>query len=197
MIKTNNGNKGGVLKGKPHSKGGIKAIIADDNRPVELEGGEVIINKHAAKIHWKKLSEINQSEGNGVPIHEPSFKSGGNVSYTDSEKKEIYNKWSKLVNMSYSELRKFYYSEEGKKAGLTSSEAKKQGIKSGRESARWIMRMLQRNWKDWSVQMFDWANRQISFISRMKGGKGSLYDDNGNKTRKHLALLIWGHNPDK
>jgi hypothetical protein len=57
--------------------------------------------------------------------------------------------------------------------------------------------MLQRNWKDWSVQMFDWANRQISFISRMKGGKGSLYDDNGNKTRKHLALLIWGHNPDK
>lgn len=83
--KTNNGKDGGTLLGKAHydkdgnSLGGIKTIITDDNRPVEVEGGEVIINKHAAKKHWKELSRINQSAGNGVPIVEPKFKKGGNA----------------------------------------------------------------------------------------------------------------------
>jgi hypothetical protein len=31
----------------------------------------------------------------------------------------------------------------------------------------------------------------------MSGMKGKLYDEKGRKTRKHLALLIWGHNPEK
>jgi acyl-coenzyme A synthetase/AMP-(fatty) acid ligase len=49
---TNNGKKGGWLVGKPHYDkngkplGGIKAVVTDaGNKPVELEGGEVIINK--------------------------------------------------------------------------------------------------------------------------------------------------------
>jgi hypothetical protein len=82
---TNNGKDGGTLVGKAHydkdgkSLGGIKTIITDDNRPVEVEGGEVIINKHASKKHWRELSRINQSAGNGVPITEPHFKKGGNT----------------------------------------------------------------------------------------------------------------------
>lgn len=91
---TNNGKRGGWLKGKPHydkdgkSLGGIKAIVTDaGNKPVELEGGEVIINKEASKKHWKELSRINQSAGNGVPISPPSgadedpseYKDGGNI----------------------------------------------------------------------------------------------------------------------
>jgi hypothetical protein len=49
----------------------------------------------------------------------------------------------------------------------------------------------------WTPEMWKWANKQISFVSRMRGNKGDLYDDNGNKTRKHTSLLIWGHNPEK
>ena len=83
--KTHNGKDGGTLVGKAHydkdgnALGGIKTIITDDNRPVEVEGGEVIINKHASKKHWRELSRINQSAGNGVPITEPHFKKGGNT----------------------------------------------------------------------------------------------------------------------
>lgn len=75
---TNNGKDGGLLKGKPHYDkngkplGGIKAIVTDTGQHVELEGGEVIINKEASKKHWKELSKINQSAGGGVPIVNPN-----------------------------------------------------------------------------------------------------------------------------
>jgi hypothetical protein len=107
-IKTSNGKKGGLLKGKPHydkqgnSLGGIKAVVTDSgNRPVELEGGEVIINKEASKKHWKLLSKINQSAGNGVPIGPPAgagmdedpeeFKEGGRI--IEFNPNHIPNKW--------------------------------------------------------------------------------------------------------
>jgi GNAT superfamily N-acetyltransferase len=120
---------------------------------------------------------------------------GGDIS--DEDKKETYKKWKSLVNMSKSELEKFYNSEEGKVAGLTASQAKSQGIDSGRESARWIMKMKDTSVKDWTPTMWKWAKKQISFVSRMSGNKGQLYDEKGNKTRKHTSLLIWGHNPKK
>lgn len=122
-----------------------------------------------------------------------SFSNGGEV----DEHKETYAKWKSLVNMSYGELKKFYDSKEGKEAGLSTSEANKQGISSGRESARWIMKMKTTPKDKWTDTMWKWANKQISFISRMSGMQGELFDDKGNKTRKHTSLLIWGHNPKK
>jgi hypothetical protein len=103
---TTNGKKGGNLIGKPHrnkdgkSVGGIKAIVTDANsRPVELEGGEVIINKEASKLHWEELSRINQSAGGGVPINKPrdphidnstDFESGGKIEFNANK---LPNKW--------------------------------------------------------------------------------------------------------
>jgi hypothetical protein len=124
-----------------------------------------------------------------------NFAKGGMLS--DEEKGETYKKWKSLVNMSKSELERFYNSEEGKVAGLSASEAKKQGIDSGRESARWIMKMKSTPVGKWTPAMWRWAKKQISFISRMSGNKGKLYDEKGRKTRKHLSLLIWGNNPEK
>lgn len=123
------------------------------------------------------------------------FANGGEL--TQDEKKEIYAKWRKLINMSRSELEKFYNSDEGKVAGLSPEEAKEAGIDSGRESARWIMKMKATKVADWTPTMWKWAKKQISFVSRMSGNKGKLVDENGNKTRKYLSLLIWGHDPNK
>jgi hypothetical protein len=127
---------------------------------------------------------------------EPDFYAKGGV-ISDEDKGETYAKWKSLVNMSKSELERFYNSQEGKDAGLSSSEANAQGIDSGRESARWVMKMKDTPYKEWTPQMWKWAKKQISFISRMSGNKGGLYDDKGNKTRKHTSLLIWGNNPEK
>ena len=114
----------------------------------------------------------------------------------DSERDEDYRTWKKLINMSANEIQSFLDSEEGKKAGLSRSEAKGP-IKRGRDSGRAIIRMLNTPKDKWTENDWKWANRQISFISRMKGAKGPLRDEKGNRTRKTTSLMIWGHNPEK
>jgi GNAT superfamily N-acetyltransferase len=150
-----------------------------------------------SSAHWVWRYKISKSKENLEKIKniDSKYDRGGELS--DENKKEIYKKWKSLINMSKSELEKFYNSEEGKVAGLTPQQAKSQGIDSGRESARWIMKMKSTSVKDWTPTMWKWAKKQISFVSRMSGNKGPLYDEKGNKTRKHTSLLIWGHNPKK
>ena len=96
---TNDGTKGGLLKGKSHDEGGVKAIVVDaNNKPVELEKDEVIITKKAVADTKERtltgtnaeiLSKINQS-GGGVPIVAPSYVEkdkmlyGGNIEYFKS-----------------------------------------------------------------------------------------------------------------
>jgi len=79
MQTTNDGKKGGFLKGKPHSKGGIKAVVTDSNQPVELEGDEVILNKKSmsdSKVYTvtgtpKEIaSAVNSIDDNGVKFDE-------------------------------------------------------------------------------------------------------------------------------
>jgi hypothetical protein len=198
---TSNAKKGGLFVGKSHKEGGIPAIVTDTGQPIEVEGGEAIINKEATKKFWKELSEINQSAGNGVPIPPPSdfdqtiekMEKGGVVSI--AEKKQIYDKWKNLVNMSASQLEQYANSKDGKESGLSIEEAKELGISSGQESAQWIIKMKRTNWKKWTPEMWKWANKQISFISRMRGVKGDLINEKKRRTPKFKALLIWGHNP--
>lgn len=121
------------------------------------------------------------------------FKDGGTV----AEKNNIYREWKTLVNMTKKELAAFRKTPEGKKAGLTKTQAKKKGITSGQESAEWILKMKDTPKEDWTDEMWERADQQIRFIKRMRAIRGSLYNEKGNKTRKHTALLIWGHNPEK
>lgn len=120
-----------------------------------------------------------------------------NISLSSEDNTETYKKWKSLVNMSASELSKFLNTQEGKEAGLSKKQASSQGIKSGRESAKWILKMKKTPMKSWTPEMWKWARRQISFINRMKGNSGPLYDDKNRMTRKHTSLLVWGHNPKK
>jgi hypothetical protein len=161
------------------------------------KGGEIVCR--SCGNNWQKHQKdvgmnVYQCESCGSQ-NAKFYKKGGQTAITDKE--EIYKEWKTLVNMSKSELQEFYNSAEGKKAGLSSSEARQLGIDNGRNSARWIMKMKDLPFVSWSPTMWKWAKKQISFIKRMSGNKGSLYDENGKKTRKYTSLLIWGHNPEK
>lgn len=116
---------------------------------------------------------------------------------------ETWREWRSLVNMTPRELRAFL-DKYGKVAGLSRAQAASQGIRSGRDSARALIRMLPKGGRsysqaeaNWSAGDWKWARRQVSFIRRMSGSAGALYDDKGRPTRKLLALLVWGHNPRK
>lgn len=119
-------------------------------------------------------------------------------------KEETWYEWRSLVNMSAPELRRFLNTEEGRQAGLSRSQAKKEGVRSGQASARALLKMIPsggRSYtqaeKNWSDADWDWARRQVAFIKRMCGVKGPLSDGSGELTRKHTALLLWGHDPTK
>ena len=114
----------------------------------------------------------------------------------EERKRELHAKWSKLINMSASEIKRFLDSDEGKAAGLSAGEARAQGIRRGRDSARAIIRMLgngrgvEQALENWSADDWRWAGRQVSFISRMRGNSGPLYDDKDRMTRKLTSLLV-------
>lgn len=107
---------------------------------------------------------------------------------------KIHRDWKKLVNLTPKELKYFMSTSYGKSAGLSQAKAKKLGIKSGQESARWILKM--KKTKNWTPQMWAWALTQISFIKRMRKVQGP-YFRKGIPTRKLTSLLIWGHHPLK
>lgn len=120
----------------------------------------------------------------------------------NDDEQQRYRKWKKLINMSGTEIKKFLDSDEGKEAGLSRKESATAGasggkISSGRDSARAIIRMLKTDVEDWTENDWKWLGKQVSFISRMKNASGPLYDEKGNKTRKLLSLLVWGHDPRK
>jgi len=90
---TNKGQKGGLVKGKSHATGGVKSVIVDTNKPIELEGGEAVINKTTVrssklydfqnqKLTAKEILSKLNIDGGGVPIGsecEGSFEKGGIV----------------------------------------------------------------------------------------------------------------------
>lgn len=72
--------KGGLTKGKSHAEGGIKMKVKSTGQNIEVEGGEVIINKKNVsdptkldfegeqKTTCEILSDLNSRNGNGVTL---------------------------------------------------------------------------------------------------------------------------------
>lgn len=124
---------------------------------------------------------------------------------TPSEQKrrqELYARWKTLINMSAGRLEVWLEkqlekakNDPSKHPGLKRPEASKLGISTGTQSAKWIIKMKRTPVKDWTPEMWRWAGKQVSFVSRMSGAAGPLYDENGEPTRKLLSLKVWGHNP--
>lgn len=118
-------------------------------------------------------------------------------------KKEIYQQWKELVNMTRYQIQKYYNSRDGKTSGLTKSESEQLGIRNGRSSARALIKMIpaapsyKAAIENWTRGQWIWAMAQVAFIKRMKGVKGPLYLENGQRSPKLKSLLIWGHNPEK
>lgn len=118
------------------------------------------------------------------------------MSVKNFDEDELYRTWRQLVNMTSKELEEFL-EVWGNVAGLSRAEASAQGIRSGRDSARAILRMKDKGRAAWTAGDWQWAKRQVAFIKRMSGARGPLLNAKGDPTRKYLSLLVWGHDPLK
>lgn len=128
----------------------------------------------------------------------------------NSDKKELFNEWKSVINMTVSEIKKFYDSPVGKEAGLSQKEASKEDVSRGRVSAEALMRMIpdgtsfESAKEKWSDTDWDWAKKQVNFHNRfdsknVKVEQGYKKNSDGERyklTPLYLALLIWGHKLD-
>ena len=175
-------------------------VIDADKGQVNLVSDLLKNGKIDIKQPYAKTSDIAKRPEFAAKV--AAMRRAGVVESVEDEKEETYKKWNELVNMSPKELSDFIDSEEGEEAGLSRKDARDAGaggrkITSGRDSARAIVRMLKRDKEEWSDNDWKWANKQINFISRMRGNEGPNRDEKGRPTRKLLALKIWGHDPEK
>jgi len=117
---------------------------------------------------------------------------------TDEEKKEIYGKWEKLINMSEKQLLDWAEDDDRFLASLNRARAEEEGdIQSGYDSFHRIKRRKIKPMKDWSAQDFDNASQENGFNSRMLGGKpGQPVKDTG-MSKWEISLKNWGHDPSK
>jgi len=117
---------------------------------------------------------------------------------TDEEKKEIYEKWEKLINMSEKELLSWAENDDRFLASLNRERAEEEGdIQSGYDSFHRIKRRKIKPMKDWSAKDFDNASQENGFNSRMLGGKpGQPVGDTG-MSKWEISLRNWGHDPSK
>jgi len=83
--------RGMITKGASHANGGIPAIVGGKT-PIELEGGEAIINKKSTARFGNILSQINQA-GGGV-----KFATGGVVGSPVSSLSNIQNQFTSQLN---------------------------------------------------------------------------------------------------
>lgn len=115
---------------------------------------------------------------------------------SDQEKKEVFDKWHRLINMSQKALDEWAENEDRLLASINRGEAKSHGgIQSGYDSFHRIKRRKGKPFKDWTNDDFDNASQEIGFNSRMLGNDiGDTVSDSG-RSKWEISLRNWGHDP--
>jgi hypothetical protein len=98
---------------------------------------------------------------------------------------EVYSKYHKLVNMSYSELKAWSETDCSKKASLNRGPIERN------------LNLLSKKKADWGATEVKSANRSISFISRMKNMEQGEPVSKNCPSKRDISLKNWGYNPNK
>ena len=112
-----------------------------------------------------------------------------NMKHTDEEKKEIYSKFKKLINMTPAVLEKWLATEESKSTGQDSGDGESIGHKSGEK----IIKILQAEKSDLKDADYTHMSKVISYISRHSAQKPT----HPKESNWLYSLKNWGHDPMK
>ena len=115
---------------------------------------------------------------------------------SDKEKKEIYDKWKGLINMSQDALEGWAKNPARLEASLNRAKAKEEGgIQSGLDSLHRIKRRKSKPVKDWTDADYDNAAQENGFNGRMLGGKIGQPVGSTGMSKWEISLRNWGHDP--
>lgn len=104
--------------------------------------------------------------------------------YSDEKKQEIYTKYRNTVNMSYSQLKAWSETEYSKKASLD------------RSPIRRNLELLSTKKEKWTNKHYEWANKTIAFVSRMKKmSRGKDVSKDVPYSKRDISLRNWAFNP--
>lgn len=98
---------------------------------------------------------------------------------------EVYSKYHKLVNMSYSELKAWSETDCSKKASLNRGPINRN------------LNLLSKKKADWGASEVKSANRTISFINRMKNMEQGEPVSVKCPSKRDISLKNWAYNPSK
>ena len=98
---------------------------------------------------------------------------------------EVYSKYHKTVNMSYSELEAWSKTECSKLASLDRSPINRN------------LRLLSTLKEDWGANEVKAANRTISFVSRMNNMEQGEPVNKTCPSKRDISLKNWAYNPNK
>lgn len=120
----------------------------------------------------------------------------------------LWAKFSQMVNMTSSQLRSFYNSDEAKDSGWTDEERNKESLAAttGRENAKELITILSKYSsnvstgeapKNLTKTERECVSRTIRFIARVRENIGDYKDEDGNLTPKAKALMLRAFDPIK
>lgn len=180
--------------------------IADDGRELATRLIRMANGKSFVRLFsWQHKLFARVESPTKIVMYTQKPVAGMNEDLTPGEQKrrqELYGRWKELINMSADSIENFVKQQTAagrkdpkKYPGMKPAAASSMGISSGVQSAKWIAKMKRTPVKSWTPEMWRWAGKQVSFVSRMLGNSGPMHDDKGEPTRKLLSLKVWGHNP--
>ena len=111
------------------------------------------------------------------------------MKHTQEEKRDIYSKFGRLINMTPAALEKWLATDESKSTGQDSGDGESIGHKSGEK----IIKILQAKTSDLKDVDYEHMSKVISYISRHSAQKPI----EPKESNWLYSLKNWGHDPMK
>ena len=110
-------------------------------------------------------------------------------------RRDLHERFSRLVNMRTGELRAHLRSHELREMLAATRRSKRTQLVEGRKLARHVLRMKATDVSEWDDVTWDKCRQIVSQIERARRNATPLLDERGAPTRKLFALRSLGHNP--
>lgn len=110
-------------------------------------------------------------------------------------RRDLYERFSRLVNMRTGELRAHLRSHELREMLASTRRSKRTQLIEGRRLARHVLHMKATAVEEWDDATWDKCRQIVSQIERARRNATPLLDERGAPTRKLFALRSLGHNP--